>query len=264
MNTTGSKEVGAQNEGRATSSGAATGLQSQETEIDLIELVQQFVRHIKLILLLTVLGALLSAAYTFWMVTPIYESTAKMYILNSSGSIVNLSDLQIGSYLANDYMEFFKTREVHQTVASNLGLKYSVAQMQGMLTVENPKDTRMLYITVKSPDPKEAAAMANEYASVAIKYIASTMATEEPNMMSTAIEAKTPSSPSKTRNIAIGLMLGLFLALGWITVRFLLDDKVKTVDDIRKYTALSVLAVVPAYQSANVKDGKKPKRGEKA
>ncbi len=264
MNTTGSNEVGAQNENRATSSGAATGLQPQETEIDLIELAQQFARHIKLILLLTVLGALLSAAYTFWMVTPIYESTAKMYILNSSGSIVNLSDLQIGSYLANDYMEFFKTREVHQTVASNLGLHYSVGQMQSMLTVENPKDTRMLYITVKSPDPKEAAAMANEYAAVAIKYIASTMATEEPNMMSTAIEAKAPSSPSKTKNIAIGLVLGLLLALGWITVRFLLDDKVKTVDDIRKYTALSVLAVVPAYQAANGKEVKKQKRGEKA
>lgn len=264
MNTTGSKEVGAQNESRATGSGAATGLQPQETEIDLIELVQQFARHIRLILLLTVLGALLSAAYTFWMVKPIYESTAKMYILNSSGSIVNLSDLQIGSYLANDYMEFFKTREVHQTVASNLGLHYSVSQMQSMLTVENPKDTRMLYITVKSPDPKEAAAMANEYAAVAIKYIASTMATEEPNMMSTAIEAKAPSSPSKTKNIAIGLVLGLLLALGWITVRFLLDDKVKTVDDIRKYTALSVLAVVPAYQAANGKEAKKQKRGEKA
>ena len=264
MNTTGSKEVGAQNESRATGSGTATGLQPQETEIDLIELVQQFARHIRLILLLTVLGALLSAAYTFWMVTPIYESTAKMYILNSSGSIVNLSDLQIGSYLANDYMEFFKTREVHQTVASNLGLHYSVSQMQSMLTVENPKDTRMLYITVKSPDPKEAAAMANEYAAVAIKYIASTMATEEPNMMSTPIEAKAPSSPSKTKNIAIGLVLGLLLALGWITVRFLLDDKVKTVDDIRKYTALSVLAVVPAYQAANGKEVKKQKRGEKA
>ena len=45
---------------------------------------------------------------------------------------------------------------------------------------------------------------------------------------------------------------------------FLLDDKVKTVDDIRKYTALSVLAVIPVYQSVNAKDGKKPKRGEKA
>jgi len=263
MNTTGVNEVETQKERRITAPGMGNESQSQETEIDLIELLQQFVKHIRLILVLTVLGALLSAAYTFWMVTPIYESTAKMYILNSSGSIVNLSDLQIGSYLANDYMEFFKTREVHQTVASNLGLHYSVAQMQSMLTVENPKDTRMLYITVKSPDPKEAAAMANEYAAVAIKYIANTMATEEPNIMSTAIEAKAPSSPSKTKNIAIGLILGLLLALGWITVRFLLDDKVKSVDDIRKYSALAVLAVVPAYRSADAGDEKKQKRGEK-
>lgn len=109
-----------------------------ETEIDLMELLFQFLAHIRLILLITLLGALGAAAYTQFWVTPIYEATAKLYVLNSSDSALNLSDLQIGSYLASDYIEVFKTWEVHEMVITNLGLPYSYTQLQSMLTIENP------------------------------------------------------------------------------------------------------------------------------
>ena len=84
-----------------------------------------------------------------------------------------------------------------------------------------------MYITVKSPNPHEAAAIANEYASVALKYIASTMATEEPNIMSVALEPTNPTSPNKTINILLGFAIGLVVAITWITLRFVMDDKIQ-------------------------------------
>ncbi|NLI20035.1 MAG: hypothetical protein GX418_00585 [Clostridiales bacterium] len=243
----------------------AAAQEDVETEIDLIELAYQLLAHIKLIVLLSLLGAALAAAITFFFITPVYEATAKLYVLNSQDSAVNLSDLQIGSYLANDYIEVFKTWEVHEMVINNLGLHYSYGQLQSMLTIDNPNDTRILYITVKSTDAREAAAIANEYASVAIKYIANTMATEEPNKMSVALPPSNPSSPSKTLNILLGFMAGLALAIGWTTVRFVMDDKIKSVDDVRKYAGLPVLAVVPTLGAIVVKShAKEAKRGEKA
>lgn len=234
-----------------------------ENEIDGIDLLFRLLEHIRFIILMAILGALLSATYTLFLVTPIYEATSKLYVLSSNDSALNLADLQIGAYLASDYIEVFKTWEVHEMVISNLGLHYSYTQIQSMLTIENPTDTRILYITVKSSNPSEAAAIANEYASVALKYIASTMATEEPNIMSVALEPTNPTSPNKATNIMLGFVIGLLIALGWITLRFVMDDKIKTVDDIRKYAGLPTLAVVPTFD-ANAQNNKQIKGGVKS
>lgn len=219
-----------------------------ETEIDPLELMRQLLSHIGLILLVAFLCMAIAGVYTFYYVTPIYESTSKLYVLNSGDSAINLSDLQVGAYLASDYIEVFHTWEVHQMVIQNLGLPYTIEYMQGMLSVTNPSNTRILYITFKSPDPREAMEIANEYAHVAIQFISKTMATEEPNIMSEALEPVYPSAPNKTANLLLGFLLGLALSAGAVALRFVIDDKVKTADDIRKYSNLSVLAVVPTLK----------------
>jgi len=219
-----------------------------ETEIDPIELMRQLLAHIGMILFIAILCTAIAGLYTFYYVTPIYESTAKLYVLNSGDSAINLADLQVGSYLASDYIEVFNTWEVHQMVIENLDLPYSNAYMQNMLTVTNPSNTRILSITFKSPDPHEAMLIANEYAAVAIQFISKTMSTEEPNIMSEALEPVYPTTPKKALNLMLGFIIGLFLSIGFIVLRFVIDDKIKTADDIRKYSTLPVLAVVPTLK----------------
>ncbi len=231
-----------------------------ETEIDPLELMRQLLSRIGVILLVAFLCAAISGVYTFYYVTPIYESTSKLYVLNSGDSAINLSDLQVGAYLASDYIEVFKTWEVHQMVIENLNLPYTNEYMQDMLSVTNPSNTRILYITFKSPDPHEAMEIANEYANVAIQFISKTMSTEEPNIMSEALEPIFPSAPNKTANLLLGFLFGLAVSAGVIALRFVIDDKVKTADDIRKYSDLSVLAVVPSLKKKQM-NNKGAKRG---
>ena len=231
-----------------------------ETEIDPIELVRQILSHIGLILLVAIVCMAIMGMYTFYYVTPIYESTAKLYVLNSGDSAINLADLQVGAYLASDYIEVFKTWEVHQMVINNLNLPYTNGYMQDMVSVTNPSNTRILYITFKSPDPHEAMEIANEYAKVAIQFISKTMSTEEPNIMSEALEPVYPTSPKKSFNLIFGFMIGIILSVGAITLRFVIDDKIKTAEDIRKYSNLSVLAIVPTLKR-NRMNNKRAKRG---
>jgi capsular polysaccharide biosynthesis protein len=117
--------------------------------------------------------------------------------------------------------------------------------------VSNPSDTRILYITITSSDPELASAISNEFATVARKYIYEKMATEEPNIMSVALVPKNPVSPNKTRNIILGFLLGGFIAAGAITVIFLLDDRIKTADDLARYAGIPTLAVVPLVEKGN-------------
>lgn len=218
---------------------------SQEIEIDLMELFFRLVENAKKIIAGALVGMFIFAAYSFLLATPIYEATCKLYVLSASDSAISLSDLQIGANLTADYQEVFDTWEVHEQVLQNLGLDYTYAQLDDMLSISNPSNTRILEITVSSDDPAEAAAMANEYAAVASRYISDTMVTDEPTVLSEALQPIDPVSPRKMFNTALGFLLGALVMCAIVTVQFILDDKIKTAEDIRKYTGMATLAVVP-------------------
>lgn len=216
-----------------------------EVEIDLMELFYRLIENAKKIIAAALAGMIIMGIYSFVLATPMYEATCKLYVMSASDSAINLSDLQIGSYLTSDYQEVFDTWEVHEMVLSQLGLDYSYEQLESMIEVTNPGDTRILYITVTSDDPQEAKTMANAYAEVASSYIAKTMKTDEPSILSAALLPTKPVSPRKTLNMALGLVLGAVVMMAIVVVQFLMDDKIKTAEDIRKYIDMPTLAVVP-------------------
>ena len=127
---------------------------SDEITIDLVDLFYRLLGNWKLIMALALVGAILAGVITIFMITPIYQSTSTIYVLSRKDSAINMSDLQIGTALTNDYIKVFGMWEVHEEVISNLGLDFSYDQMEHMLTVSNPSNTRMLDISVRSPDPE--------------------------------------------------------------------------------------------------------------
>ena len=226
---------------------------AQEPTFDLLELLYRLIAGWKLIVILAIIGALLAGVYTVALVTPLYRATSTIYVLSNRDSVINMSDLQIGSALTSDYIKVFDMWEVHEGVLSNLGLPYSYSQIKSMLRVSNSNNTRMLDITVTSPSPQEAADIANEYAHVVSQFIEETMSTDKPNIMSTALVPTNPVSPRKARNIMLGFVLGLLLGVAIVTLRMIMDDKLKTSEDIRKATGLVTLATVPVEASLKKK-----------
>ena len=218
---------------------------SESTEIDLVELMYRLIEKWAIIVLSCILGAVIASAYTFLMVTPKYTATSKLYVVNSNDSAINLSDLQIGNYLTTDYMEVFSNWHVHEMVLERLGLDYSYNQLSNMISVTNPSNTRILYIRAVSTDPQEAKDLADTYAEVAREFIAVKMDTKQPNVFEEALLPSAPSSPNKTRNIMLGFLLGLVVSCGIIVVQFLMDDRLRSSDDIEKYVQLPTLGVMP-------------------
>ena len=223
---------------------AAQPEQGEDT-IDLLELFMGLLAHWTLIAATAVVGAVLMALYTFFLVTPMYKATATIYVVSRNDSVLNLSDIQIGSALTSDYIKVFEMWEVHEKVISALDLDYTYTQMDNMLSVTNANDTRMLDITVTDADPEEAAAIANKYAEVGASYIAEKMKTDEPTIMSSARVPANPFSPSKSKNILLGFVAGFVLACAVVVLRTMLDDTYKSADHIRKYTGMVVLASIP-------------------
>ena len=108
--------------------------------------------------------------------------------------MVNLTDLQIGAQLTADYQELLVSRPLLEDVIKNLDLKdadgekaMSTAALRGMIEITNTSDTRILKITVTSPDPQESADIANELVNQACIYLPQIMETDEPNLVEEAV-----------------------------------------------------------------------------
>ena len=216
-----------------------------EETIDLLELFYALLGKWKQLAAATVACALIAAIGVLFFVTPKYQASSTIYVISRKDSAINISDLQIGTSLTDDYIQVFHMWEVQEKVISNLDLPYTYSQLDGMLSVTNASNTRMLKISVTSESAQEAADIANEYAKVVRDYIAQKMATDKPSIMSTALVPTVPVSPNKTKSVLLGALLGLVASAGVVVVMTLLDDTYKTADDIKKYTGLVTMAVIP-------------------
>lgn len=224
-------------------------VESDEETIDLLELLYALLGKWREIAAATVACALIAAIGVLFFVTPKYQASSTIYVISRKDSAINISDLQIGTALTDDYIQVFHMWEVQEKVISNLDLPYTYNQLDGMLSVTNASNTRMLEITVTSESPQEAADIANEYATVVRDYIAKKMATDKPSIMSTALVPTVPVSPNKTKSILLGALLGFVVSAGVVVVITLLDDTYKTTEDIKKYTGLVTMAVIPLEKS---------------
>ncbi|MBR2824057.1 MAG: hypothetical protein IKE24_10270 [Clostridia bacterium] len=220
-----------------------------EVTIDLMELLNVILDHWLLVVICAVIGTVIMGVYSFRIATPMYKSTAKLYVVNSKDSAINLSDLQIGNYLAQDYQEVFHNWHVQDQVLEELGLNYTYSQIDKMISVTNPSNTRILYITVTSPNPQEAKDIAGTFAKVACEFIAVKMDQVQPNIFEEARLPLTPSSPNKSRNLVIGFLIGALAAIAVVVVLFVADDKVRTPEDIEKLLGLPTLGVVTEQES---------------
>ena len=235
-----------------------------EDEIDLVELFYLLWGHAWQIILCLVLGAGLALGYTKLLVTPLYQATSSIYIVSASNnSVVNLTDLQIGAQLTADYQELILSRPLLEDVIENLeltngeGEPMSTAALSRMITITNTDDTRILKVTVTSPDPQESADIANELIDQACIYLPQIMETEEPNLVEEAIPPTQKSSPSTAKNVMLGGLLGACLACGVLVLRYLMNDTFVTPDDVVKYLGVQPLAVIPEADLGDFNDKKR-------
>lgn len=218
----------------------------QNDTIDLVEVFYLLWGHILQIVACLAAGGIIAFAYTYFLITPQYQATTKMYIVSASNnSVVNLTDLQIGSQLTADYQELMTNRPMLEDVIKNLKLDVTYKQLAQMVTISNPADTRILCITVTNPDPQLAADIANELADQAIVYLPRIMECETPNISEEAICPTQKSSPSYSRNTLLGAMLAAIVYCGMLLIQYLMNDSFVTPEDITRYFGVQPLAVIP-------------------
>lgn len=221
-------------------------LQNDEVEIDLKEIFFVLLHKLWIIVLAMVVCAGVAGIFTKTMITPQFKSSSMLYILTQSTSITSLADIQMGSQLTKDYSILVQSRPVLEEVIKNLKLDMKYEEMVKKIEIANPADTRIITITVTDSDPKMAKTITDEIAEVASDRIADIMKQEDkPSIVEKGHIAETKSSPSTVKNCAIAGLLGAVVVAFIIILIFMMDDTIKTADDIEKYLGITTLGTIP-------------------
>lgn len=235
---------------------------SNEFDIDLLEIIQVLFSRFWLILGTAFLGALICFIISKFVMTPYYESTTKIYILNKTDdTAVTYTDVQMGTQLTKDYAELINSRYVLEKVIGQLSLvDMEYEDLMKKVSVDTPVDTRVIAITVENTQPRLAMDIANCIREVAGEHIQNVMDIEAVNVVETANMPAEKAGPSVVKWTLIGGVAGGFIVCAVILVIFLLDDTIKTSEDIEKYLGLSTLALIPAMEDENTAKKRKNKR----
>lgn len=245
-----------------------TQTDAKVTEIDLIEVARVFLRKWWLIAIAAVIGALLAGVYTKFFVTPMYQSQSMLYILPNTTSVTSVADLQIGSAITGDFVIIAKSKPTVDSAIKSIALEEGIQLTRGevlrMITVENEEDTRILRIKATSANPKYASVVANAMAEATAERMAVITKKDPPTTVEQAEPALAPISPSLSKNVVIGFVIGAFLVCAVLLIQYLMNDHIKTEEDIEKYLGEVTLVSIPFIKNrGNKVEELKAQKGEK-
>ena len=219
---------------------------TEETvEIDLGELFHVIWSKIWIIIAVTVVCAAIIGNVTYFLIDPTYTASSTVYLLPREGETMAQVEMQIGTQMTNDAAKLAKSKSVIEPVLKDLKLQMDYETLAKKISVDNPTDTRLIDISVRDADPQMAADISNALADSLCEQVATIMKTDRPTIAERAVAPDKPSAPSMKKNVVIAALLGLFATMAVIVIQYILDDSIKTAEDVEKYLQLNTLASIP-------------------
>ena len=222
--------------------------ENQAVEIDVFAMLKTLWKRKFSIVLVALVFAIAAFGYSAFLAKKEYQSTSRIYVVsrqNQDNNALTNSDLQAGSYLVKDYREIILSQNVLSQAIEELKLDMTPAELSKKISVSVPTDTRILSITAKDGNPKEAARIANGLRNVAAEKIISVTKVSDVTTLDEAEVPQSPSSPNIRRNVLLGFIAGAGFMVVLMVVVEVLDDRVKRPEDIEELMSLTLLGIVP-------------------
>lgn len=234
---------------------------NDEIEIDLGEVFHLVISKLGVIILSGILLGVLSIIGTMLFITPKYESTTKIMVLNKQdNNTLTSADMQTSTQLTKDYAELIQSRTVLEGVIAQLNLDITYKEMLNKVSVETSSDSRIVSISVTDEDPYTASEIANAVRDMAAEHIQSVMDIEAVNVVDTANIPNEKASPSLAKNGVIGGLLGVIIAMAAVIIIYLTNDTIKVEEDVERYLGLSVLGSIPFSEKESRSKKKKSRK----
>ncbi len=229
----------------------------EEFEFDLSELLQFLLRKVWISVIAMIVCMIGTFVYVSNFVVPMYSATASIYIINNQnyGAALSTGDLSSAEGLAQDYLYLIKSERVLEGAIKELGLegKMSVGALKGTVSLSNPTETRIIYVSVKNADGTLAARLANQVCIEAEKVTKDLMKLESIKIIDTANIPTSSSSPNVKKDMVVWGFIGFVLPLAVFTFLFIFDDRIKNPEMVEDKLGLKVIGKIPFAESEAAK-----------
>lgn len=191
---------------------------------------------------------------------PKYESTAALYIIRENENVTTSSgeaynEFTLALKVANDCTYLLKSRTVAEQVIDDLRLDMTYSELLGMVSVQNPTNTRILEVTVTADKPETAKLIVDRLCEVGKQHIAQAMGFEQVNLYEYGALVNTPAnSVNKMIYLAIAIVAAAVVYLIFV-IAFLLDDRIRSQEDVKRMMGLSILGDIPNVNSGGRRYG---------
>lgn len=234
-----------------------------DVDINLVDLFFYLWKKAYVIALVAVLCATCGFLWTKLLIDPVYTASTRVYMLNRSDEkVVMYTDYQISSEMLSDYKVLITGRNVTKEVVSRLGLDMHYSDLARKIEVTSPEESRFVQINVTDTDPVQAAAMANMVREVASVQIEDLMEVEAVNLVFEAEIPERATAPNTMMNVLLATGAGVLLILAVLIVAFVVDDSMRSEEDVQRYMGLSVLGIIPNTEELSSLNKSQKKRGK--
>ncbi|TDT46091.1 YveK family protein [Fonticella tunisiensis] len=216
--------------------------------MELYQIMETIKRRLLLIAVITILSTSISAAISYFYITPQYKATTTLIIgkmPDQADQKIQYSDIMMYQKLVKTYVEIAKSEGVAEKTVERLSLNLSPEKLRSKLTAAPASDTEVLYLSIVDEKPEEAAFIANGLAEVFMKRVKELMKVENVQIIDYAKVPKSPIKPKPLLNTAIGFFLGIMISLGVAFLLEYMDSTVKDADDVEDNLELPVIGIIP-------------------
>ena len=219
----------------------------EEQVISISEIIDAVKKRWKIIALTTVLATVVSGIFSFFIISPTYEASTKIFIgkegAESEG--YNSSDVSMYQNLIKTYSELIKTKDLVNKAIDNSQYDLSVNNVLNGITVNTLTGTQILQISYQSKSPSIAKNMLESITNEFITKAEELVPNGNVKILESVEIPKNPVAPNKTMNIAIAFILGMMVGFGIVFLLEYLDNTYKNKEQLEKDLDIPVLGVIP-------------------
>ena len=219
----------------------------EEQVISISEIIDAVKKRWKIIALTTVLATVVSGIFSFFIISPTYEASTKIFIgkegAESEG--YNSSDVSMYQNLIKTYSELIKTKDLVNKAIDNSQYDLSVNNVLNGITVNTLTGTQILQISYQSKSPSIAKNMLESITNEFITKAEELVPNGNVKILESVEIPKNPVAPNKTMNIAIAFILGMMVGFSIVFLLEYLDNTYKNKEQLEKDLDIPVLGVIP-------------------
>lgn len=219
----------------------------EEIEINLGELFQLLKRNIKMIIISILTCTVLLGIITVFVINKKYESTTRLFLKpDVTEGIADYSQINSNNLMVNNYVEMIKGNNIQGIAANELNM--DIKDLNKSLNVTNETNTQIISITAKTTDPALSKDIVDAVVETFTKEAKEKLNVNNITVVDEAEIATDPVSPSLKLNLAIGALLGAFLSIGYLFIKFMLDTHIHNKEEVEKYLGIPCLGSVPYFE----------------